>query len=205
MIAGIILASYMRIWLGVILLLPVLIFPIMRIKKPILKILTLFLILAALLAFVLMFIKYFRIDSVKELLFRGNSFVESFSRGGSTLNTDKIFFTSIWSIILYIPFGVFTALFRPLPGEVNNAFGFLAGMEGALLLILFVIAMKRMKWRELADPLVIWAVSLVVIWSAAYGFVSYNLGTMGRYRLQILPVFLGLLLYFSRDRSREVK
>jgi hypothetical protein len=46
-----------------------------------------------------------------------------------------------------------------------------------------------------------WAVLLIVVWAAAYGFVSYqNLGGAVRYRLQILPVLVGLLLYIVASR-----
>jgi hypothetical protein len=45
--------------------------------------------------------------------------------------------------------------------------------------------------------------SLVVLllWALSYAFVSsQNFGTAVRYRVQILPILLGLLLYLGRDR-----
>ena len=127
--------------------------------------------------------------------------VKAPGKSGSFGDTNKIKYSSLKDMIIFVPRGMFTALFRPLPGEVNNVFGFLAGIEGAFLLILFGLAMKRMRWRELSDPIIIWAILLIVVWAAAYGFISYNLGTVCRYRLQILPVFLGLLMYLSRRRD----
>jgi hypothetical protein len=129
---------------------------------------------------------------------------EASVKAGRVEGTDRIKFKSLREMILYIPRGIFTVLFRPLLGEVNNVFGFLAGLEDAFLLILFVLAMKRLRWRELLDPIIIWAILLIVLWASLYGFVGFNLGTVCRYRLQILPIFLGLLMYLVRDRDKPI-
>lgn len=123
-------------------------------------------------------------------------------KGSSAGDTNKAEYRSLKNMIFFVPSGIFTALFRPLPGEVNNVFGFLAGLEGVFLLILFSLAIKRMRWRELLDPIVIWAILVILTWATVYAFVSYNLGTICRYRLQILPIFLGLLLYLARDKGQ---
>ena len=100
---------------------------------------------------------------------------------------------------------MFTALFRPLPGEVLNPFGWLAGFENAVLLALCGRAVLRTRFRELRDPIVLWAVSFVIVWAIVYGFASYqNLGTAVRFKLQVLPILLGLLFYFGRRRSAMV-
>jgi hypothetical protein len=164
-----------------------------------------------LISVVLVFTKNVFVDygvkSRKDMAIVANEIISGFVRGGSIVNKEIKFwvskenntFSSVASMdtIRYVPQGTFTVLFRPLPGEVNNVFGFLAGIEGAFLLILFVLAIKRMRWRELLDPIIIWAILLIVLWASFYGFVGFNLGTVCRYRLQILPVFLGLLLYLA--------
>ncbi|MDP9200777.1 MAG: hypothetical protein M3P26_02430, partial [Gemmatimonadota bacterium] len=112
-------------------------------------------------------------------------------------------FTGAGSLIRFLPLGVFTALLRPLPGEVNNSFGLLAGLENLVLLTLVLIAIRRTRLTEFRDPVIAWATMLLTTWSVVYGFVSsQNLGTGVRYRLQILPVFLLLLLHLARaDRK----
>jgi len=117
-------------------------------------------------------------------------------------------FKGISDVFIFVPRGIFTVLFRPFPGEVPNAFGLLAGIEALVLFALFTFAVIRARFRKFKDPLVIWALSVILFWSAAYGFVSYNLGTVCRYRLQILPVFIGLMLYFAfmeRGSLKSVK
>lgn len=120
--------------------------------------------------------------------------------GGSGVEL-SIDLSSPASILASLPLGMFTALFRPLPGDVMNAFGLLAGVENAFLLLLLAVAVKRTRLRELRQPLLAWALSLVFCWAAFYAFVSFNLGAAVRFKSQILPVLMLLLLYFARPRS----
>ena len=107
-------------------------------------------------------------------------------------------------LITNAPWGMFSALFRPLPGDVLNPFGLVASGESALMLVLLLRALKRIRLRDfLDDPLVTWALALVLLWALIYAFVSsQNFGTAVRYRVQILPMLLGLLLYLGRARTR---
>lgn len=140
--------------------------------------------------------------SIEALVKKIDYFVVNFRRGGSQIGDVR--FTSIGDLILYVPWGVFTALFRPLPGDVISVFGILASLENVMLLILLGMAVKRTRLRELKEPIVMWAILLVLIWAIVYGFVSQNLGTVVRYKLQILPILLGLLLYLSRRRPGTI-
>lgn len=110
-------------------------------------------------------------------------------------SSGRIQFNSLKEMVFYVPKGIFTVLFRPFIGDVNNLFGFLAGIEGSFVIILFALAIKRFRWRRLLEPTIIWAVAFILTWSVLYAFIGFNLGSVCRYRLQILPVFLGLLMY----------
>ena len=101
---------------------------------------------------------------------------------------------------------MFTALFRPLPGEVLNLFGLLAGFENILILYLLIRALKYGGLAPFKEPIVVWAVSLILVWSFLYGFISYqNLGTASRFRLQIMPVLLSLTFYLSLKGGMRVR
>ena len=141
------------------------------------------------------------IENIGDLVKKIDSYALGFRRGGSQIGNAR--FTSIGDVIAFAPLGIFTALFRPLPGDVRNLFGLLASFENVVLLILLLKAVKRTRWRELQEPMVLWAVLLVLAWATVYGFVSQNLGTLVRWKTQILPVLLGLLLYLSRRRPRD--
>ncbi|OQW92733.1 MAG: hypothetical protein BWK78_00805 [Thiotrichaceae bacterium IS1] len=44
----------------------------------------------------------------------------------------------------------------------------------------------------------------IIGWLIIYGFVLFqNLGSAVRFKLQILPVLLGVVLYLSRHRSKQ--
>jgi hypothetical protein len=124
------------------------------------------------------------------------------SKGGSTINREKVEIKGPLDVIKYAPAGIFTALFRPLPWDMPGLLGFASGMEGLLLLYLFLKAVKRTRLRELNDPILVWAIVLVFSWALLYGFAIQNFGTGLRWKTQVLPVFLGLLCYLGRHRQR---
>ena len=115
-------------------------------------------------------------------------------------------------MIAFMPLGSFTALFRPLPFEVLNPFGMLAGAENAYILSLIVIGLIRNGFGWIRQPILLWAVSVVVVWATVYGFASYqNLGTAFRFRAQVAPILLLLGLYLTYahhlppGKSRQLK
>jgi hypothetical protein len=63
--------------------------------------------------------------------------------------------------------------------------------------------MRIVELRE--EPLLLWGVLFVVVWATIYGFVSYqNMGSAARFKLQVLPVMLGLIFYWlTRDLPQE--
>jgi hypothetical protein len=108
------------------------------------------------------------------------------------------------NLLAFIPLGMFTALFRPFPGEVPGLFGTIAGLENLVVLAMFVCAIARGRLEDLRQPAVAAAVLLLLLWAVAYGFISYqNLGGAVRFRLQVLPILLLLCLYFGSRRGRS--
>jgi hypothetical protein len=121
----------------------------------------------------------------------------------STPSPVNVQIDSIGKKILFLPKGILSALFKPLPGEVRNSFGLLAGIENVVLLILFAVAILRLRLTKLKNTMVLWSIIFILIWACFYGFVSYhNFGTAVRYRLQVLPVMLGLFFYLAIGASR---
>ena len=107
-------------------------------------------------------------------------------------------------MIAFLPIGAFTALFRPLPLEVRNAFGLLAGLENAYMLGLFVVGMTRRGFGWFRQPVLLWALTTLLVWGAVYGFVSYqNLGSAFRFRVQVAPILLLLGLYLTYAHRLE--
>lgn len=142
-------------------------------------------------------------ETLKEVLSTANTLSRGWAEGGSaqTIGSDL---TDPVSFLAFLPKGMFTALFRPLPGEVMNPFGLLAGLENLAVLSLGALAVWRARFAEWREPLTLWATSLVLVWSAVYSVLSYqNLGTAVRFRLQILPVLLGLFAWLAWEAPRR--
>lgn len=198
MMAGIALAAFFRPWLATIFILPLgVLFMFARIG-PIMRILVLAITVAGLVFSVEEFGERFAIETTQDLVETADLLSQGFSVGGSAQEVSG--FGSLGSMAVFVPWGAFTALFRPLPGEVMNVFGVLAGLENALMLWMILIAIRRGNLGRLSEPVVAWVAATIVLWAVAYGFVSSNLGTAFRFRLQIMPQLLFLLIYLM-DRT----
>ncbi len=201
---GIAIAIFIRTWLGPILAFPLIVFAWGSVRGILPKLLFLTFAIAALLFTFNQFTNQFRLESAEDALTTTNTISKTWEQGGSNQALPQ--FTGVNQMIAFAPVGIFTALFRPLPGEVLNPFGLLAGFENLFLLFLFGQAVKRSRWQTLREPIVMWAIVLVLVWSTIYGFISsQNLGSGVRYRLQILPIFLILLLYIRAKGTKVIK
>jgi hypothetical protein len=198
---GIAIASAIRLWLAPIMILPVVGTIWWSSKSVAIKA---FVAIAGVVAFVYaaqpLMVK-FKAASAKELLEQIAKRGEGYNRGGSSTGI-SVDINSWSDFIEFAPKGAFAALFRPLPGEVMNPFGLLAGVEDLVLLMLLARAAFRFHLADLRDPVILWAILFCLIWSAIHGIISaHNLGVAVRYRLQILPVLLLMMLYLGgKDR-----
>lgn len=199
---GILTAMFIRQWLGMIMVAPMGIALLLGMRGLLSRFFfAIFSIIAGYLT-IIPFLARFKIAAMEDVLKAADSTTTGFvtTAGGSTqaLNFD---FSSPLGLVSFLPYGAFTALFRPLPGEVLNPFGLLAGVESGILLVLLIIAVKRTSLSELKEPFILWATLFILIWAMVNGIVSStNFGVGVRYKLQVLPVLLGLLLYLSRNR-----
>ena len=200
---GVLLAAAMRLWLAPILLAPLWVVAVRLAPGPIRRAAW----LAAGGAVVLFGMKlvrqYTTLASLQEVMDTADALARALAMGGSGEEPPRPL-TSVGSVVTFLPLGLFTALFRPLPGEVPNPFGLMAGVENVALLLFAGFAALRARLRDFLDPVVLWAVALLGAWGSLYAFLSYsNLGSAARFKLQILPVLLLLLLYLARRRTPE--
>lgn len=202
MAAGLLVAVYIRMWFAPILLIPLGLLGWMRSEGFAKRSIFVALGLVGVLLSPLILKESIGVDLFQEgeLLETADTMARVFPGGGSSLEVPDL--ATPGQIAAFAPLGVFTVFFRPLPGEVNNVFGVLTGIENAFLLILTIRAIYRTKLRDLKEPLVAWALAALLIWAGVYSIASFqNLGTLSRYKLQIMPIFLGLLYYLGRKRD----
>jgi hypothetical membrane protein len=104
-----------------------------------------------------------------------------------------------------LPLGMFTALFRPLPWELPSLLGILAGFENIFLFILLFIAFLKTRWKNIKTPIFMWLILLIATWAGAFCFISYqNFGTAIRYKAQILPILLLLIVYLTKIKPSSI-
>lgn len=192
-----------RVWMAAILLAPLGVFAMKRVGGLLGKAIFIGTLSAALYFSLDSFKEKFGIESQGDVVSQTQSLSHSWARGGSGEMAAS--FGGTGEMVRFLPIGIFTALFRPLPGEVRNAFGTLAGLENAVMLIFLFQSILRTRLVELGEPWVAWGVILVLVWASIYGFASFqNLGAAVRFRLQIQPILLCMLLYLRRIRSEDL-
>ncbi|MBX6365663.1 MAG: hypothetical protein IRZ00_17480 [Gemmatimonadetes bacterium] len=208
--AGTLLAVCIRIWLGPVLLAPTLLVGLSRIRSIAARVATAAAGASILLVLARFLMQKLGMGSPGEALAAMAALAQGFAHGGSAQQL-PVDISRPAGLLEFLPLGMFTALFRPLPGDVPSAFGLIAGLENLALLLLAAVAAYRARWRDLRDPVVLWVVLLLLIWSVAYAAVSYgNLGAAVRFKLQVLPALLALLLYLAHAghgaaRAREAR
>ena len=197
-VIGLLIASFIRVWLGIIFATPLIITYVMSSRSPVLtKLVFLVIAIPGFLLTLQGFSEQFSLETTQDLVTTTDQISTAWAHGGSSQQIERGF-DSIPSMIAFMPIGAFTALFRPLPFEVPNAFGLMAGLENMYILVLFVVGLLRGGIGRLRQPILLWALITLLVWGATYGFVSYqNLGSAFRFRVQVVPILLLLGLYLT--------
>jgi hypothetical protein len=197
-VIGLAIAAFIRVWLGLIFVIPLIAAYVLAGRSSAFtKIIFIMIAVPGFLITLQLFSDRFSVETTQDLVHTTERISTSWSHGGSALEIEGSF-DSIGSMIAFAPIGAFTALFRPLPFEVPNAFGTMAGLENAFILSLFAIGFGRRGIGWVRQPVLLWAVSLLLVWGTVYGFASYqNLGTAFRFRAQVAPILLLLGLYLT--------
>lgn len=196
-------ATFMRLWYGPILLAPLIIFFLNKKSGWMSKIIFAVIVVFSLSLLSSKFSETFKIENTEDLLKETSNVSQNFAHGGSAQKVETV--TSPAQMVAMMPFGLFTALFRPLPGEILNPFGLIAGLENLFLLWLLYGAIKNIQIKDITEPVILWAIALIVIWGSIYGFVSMgNLGSAVRYRVPILPILVALVFYLYFKSSYQI-
>lgn len=201
-LAGIVVASSVRIWMGPILLGPALLMLGVRIRHSgwrLAAITVMGLSLAG-----LCYATFDRLEFAQaaDILDATRSISNGWDRANSSLKLDAEL-NSTADLLLFVPQGMFIAYFRPLPGDVPHVFGLLAGCENLILLLLSVWALFRLRRRDFRESFFIWGLTLLLFWGLAYSVIAYkDLGTAARFKLQIIPVMLSMI-WFLIARPQE--
>jgi hypothetical protein len=200
-LAGIGAASAIRIWMGPILILPCLLILGARIKHIVWRTAAVILVGLALFSLAPLTADRLEFDKASDIFEATRNVSRGWERANSSMQLDGAP-ESLWDLILFTPESVFIAYFRPLPGDVPNLFGWLAGFENLFLLMISIWALFRLRLIYFRHHLFQWAIALLLTWGLAYSVLSYkDLGSAVRYKLQIMPILLGMIGFLLRPRT----
>lgn len=129
--------------------------------------------------------------------------------GGSNISMGDGTKRSLAGQLVFAPWALITALFRPFIFEARNIMSLINAFETTLILWLFykVIRARSIK-KTLAmlssSPALIFCVVFVLLFGVGVGLTSMNLGTLSRYRIPMMP-FYGVLLLMLYPMKRPAQ
>jgi hypothetical protein len=125
-----------------------------------------------------------------ELTTQLNTTAQRTNQGGSSFSP-----ISVGSNPLRFPLAFATIFYRPLPIEVHNTQGVIAGGESSLIFVITLlswpsVASIRRRWRT--HPYVAYCIGFIIVFVVEFSVFS-NFGILARERCQALPLLLALL------------
>lgn len=147
-------------------------------------------------------LKAFEADAmIEELASRAEGQIE----GGSGAGLELIEAQELLQTPAGIALVIFSGIFRPLPFDVSNFMVAVAAVENSILLILALAAFRHIRWGVVASPICLWLSAYILTWGGAYGLVVLsNFGAGMRYKLQVLPFLIMLLLFLLHEEARPL-
>lgn len=200
---GLVIAMFIREWYGVIMIAPLLFVVAPRLRHPLHRILCVAGGVAGMVYAYSLFQTQFLAEGTSSIVPTTNAIIGGFAaRGGSGQSFQP--FHSLSSMVLFWPWGVFTAMFRPMLWDIHNAFMVISALECTVLLVLVISAVWHWRFSRLRDPVISWALAYLLCWASLYGFGGYaNLGMAVRQRLEVMPVLVLLALLLGTRRGRS--
>lgn len=106
---------------------------------------------------------------------------------------------SIPAQLALAPLALVTALWRPFLFEISGVTMAVNALETFALTALFVHVLVKRRWRELLSvvtgtPLLMFCVVFVALFGTGVGLGSTNLGSLSRYRVPLMPLWVCLLV-----------
>ncbi len=129
---------------------------------------------------------------------------------GSVYSLGEVDYSPV-GLIQKAPLATTTGLFRPFLWEVRNVVMLMSAIEGTF--ILFILFHTFFKtgffnfFREaVSDPIIGFCFIFAIVFAFAIGLATYNFGSLVRYRIPLIPLFLiGLYLVQERIKPTMVK
>jgi len=120
------------------------------------------------------------------------------------------FDATVSSMLMKAPAAITAGIFRPFIWEVRNIVMLLSGIEGTILIFLTFRILWKMRVvgiiKYLAkNHLLVFALIFSLFFAFSIGISTSNFGSLVRYRIPVLPFFVGSLFILEYFRKRDLK
>ncbi|MCO5229796.1 MAG: hypothetical protein M9958_01440 [Chitinophagales bacterium] len=149
----------------------------------------------------------YAIESVMDTAL-GMSYNLSHLDAGSTYNLGPID-PSIFGLIKKIPAAVNVSLFRPYLWEVNNPIMLLSAFESLIvflisIVVLFRVGVFKVPNKILGSGILLFCFIFSLIFGFATGISSQNFGSLVRYKIPIMPLYLiGIFILYYNAKGQS--
>ena len=110
-----------------------------------------------------------------------------------------------------MPQGIVATLFRPFIWESKNVLMIFSALESLLILLITLFVIWKAGFFKFirtifSDPFVFLCIFYALIFAALVGLSTSNFGTLGRYRIPIVPFYLtGILAILYKAKFTDPK
>jgi len=150
-----------------------------------------------------------RLSNTAEITAKWINYVSTIDKGSGYILGD--FDYSPTGMIKKFPLALNVTLFRPYLWEVRNPVMLLAALEsiGVLVFTALVLLKVRLNIFSLVtgNPMLVFLLLFSISFAFAVGFSTYNFGSLVRYKIPLIPLYLSaltILNYTNKERKAGV-
>lgn len=119
--------------------------------------------------------------------------------GGSNYNLINAESFTLAALLKVLPLAIFTTLFRPFLWESNSLLMLISSLENAILFFYFVNVLVKNGFKKIYfnlshNILLIFCIVFVLIFSGLVSIYTSNFGTLIRYRISVIPLFVFIIV-----------
>lgn len=127
--------------------------------------------------------------------------------GASTYILPDVNDFSLWGIFKTYILSLNVALFRPYLWEIPNPIAILNALESTIIMVLTFYLLIRFKIKGFflfakENPILLFSLLFTLALAPLAGFISFNFGTLSRYKIPVLPFYYTYLVLLYQKAKR---
>jgi hypothetical protein len=148
-------------------------------------------------------------DALEKAAVSRDDFTQNQTYSGNYFDIGS-FDPSIQGILSKAHLALLYGLFGPFPWQANNIVMYISSLEAMGFLILFLLAFRNLLFRGafrtlVSDPILLSFLLFVFVFIVFVGVSTANFGSLVRYRIPALPMFVFVLFMLIKKRAEFIK